>query len=137
MVVFMDEFFVFGTSFDHCIHNLAKVLQRCEEKNLVLNWEKCHFMVREGVVLDHRVSSKGIEVDPAKISAIEKLPPPANVKGIWSFLGHAGFYGRFIKDFSKIIKPLCNLMEKDAFFVFDESCLRAFELIKKKCLHPF
>ena len=133
----MDEFLVFGTSFDHCIHNLARVLQRCEEKNLVLNWEKCHFMVREGVVLDHQVSSKGIEVDPAKISTIEKLPPPANVKGIWSFLGHAGFYGRFIKDFSKIIKPLCNLMEKDAFFVFDESCLRAFELIKKKCLHPF
>ena len=75
---------------------------------MVLNWEKYHFMVREGIVLGHRVSSKGIKVDPAKISTIEKLPLPANVKGIQSFLGHAGFYKRFIKDFSKIIKPLCN-----------------------------
>ena len=59
--VFMDDFLVFGTSFDHCLHNLARVLQKCEEKNLVLNWEKCHFMVKEGIVLGHRVSSKGIE----------------------------------------------------------------------------
>ena len=107
----MDDFLVFGTSFAHCLHNLARMFQRCEEKNLVLNWEKCHFMVREGIVLGHRVSSKGIEVDPAKISTIDKLPPLANVKGIWSFLGHAGFNRRFIKDFSKITKPLCNLRE--------------------------
>ena len=92
----------------------------------MLNWEKCHFMVREGIVLGHRVSSKGIEVDPAKISTIEKLPPPTNVKGIHSFLGHAGFYRRFIKDLSKIIKPLCNLLEKDAVFVFDDNCCNAF-----------
>ena len=86
---------------------------------MVLNWEKCHFMVREGIVLGHRVSSKGIEVDPAKISTIEKLPPPAIVKGIRSFLGHAGFYRRFIKDFSMIIKPLYVILEKDGPYVFD------------------
>ena len=73
--VFMDDFSMFGSSFDHCLHNLARLLQRCEEKNVVLNWEKCHFMVKEGIVLGHRVSSKGIEVDPAKISTIEKLLP--------------------------------------------------------------
>ena len=78
----MGDFLVSGTSFDHCLQNLTKALQRCEEKNLMLNWEKCHFMVREGIVLSHRVSSKGIEVDPTKISTIEKLPPPTNVKGI-------------------------------------------------------
>ena len=117
---------MFGTSFDHCLHNLARVLQRCEEKNLVLNWERFHFMVKEGIILGHRVSSKGIEVDLAKISTIEKLTPPTNVKGIRSFLGHAGFYQRFIKDFSKIMKPLCNLLEKDATFAFDENCLKAF-----------
>ena len=105
MEVFMDDFSVLGTSLDHSLHNLARVLQRCEEKNLVLNWKTCHFMVREGIVLGHRVSSKGIEVDPTKISTIEKLPPPTNVKGIRSFLGHASFYRRFIKDFSKVIKP--------------------------------
>ena len=128
----MDDSSVFGFSFDHCLHNLARVLQRCEEKNLVLNWEKCHFMVKEGIFLGHRVSTKGIEVYPAKISTIEKLLPLSNVKGIRSFLGHAGFYRRFIKDFSKIVKPLCNLLEKDASFVFDENYSKAFKLIKAK-----
>ena len=135
MEVFMDEFLVFGTLLNHFPHNLAKVLQRCEKKNLVLNWEKCHFMVRKGIVLGHKVSSKGIEMDPTKISTIEKFPPLANVKGIWSFLGHASFYRSFIKDFSKVIKPLCNLLEKDAPFVFDGRCLRAFELIKEKLVY--
>ena len=68
-----------GKTFDHCLENLDKVLQRCHEKDLVLNWEKCHFMVREGIVLGHLVSERGIEVDRAKIEVIEKLPPPFNV----------------------------------------------------------
>ena len=89
-------------------------------------------MVKERIVLGHRVSSRGIEVDPAKISTIEKLPPSSNVKGIRSFLGHVGFYRRFIKDFSKIVKPLCNLLEKDAAFVFDENYLKEFHVIKEK-----
>ena len=63
-------------------------------------------MVREGIILGHKISSKGIEVDRAKVEVIENLPPPVNIKGIKSFLGHAGFYRRFIKDFSKISKPL-------------------------------
>ncbi|XP_050254823.1 uncharacterized protein LOC126700654 [Quercus robur] len=134
MEIFMDDFSVYGTSFDHCLHNLALVLQRCEDKNLVLNWEKCHFMVQEGIVLGHRVSSKGIEVDRAKIVTIEKLPPAKNVKGIRSFLGHAGFYRRFIKDFSKLSKPLCNLLEKNSAFDFDDVCLQAFNAIKEKLI---
>jgi hypothetical protein len=72
--VFMDDFSVYGTSFDHCLHNLNKVLQRCEETNLVLNWEKCHFMVNEGIVLGHKISERGIEVDKAKTEAIERMP---------------------------------------------------------------
>ena len=86
--VFMDDFSVYGTSFDHCFHNLNKVLQRCEETNLVLNWEKCHFMVNEGIVLGHKISEKGIEVDKAKIEAIERMPYPRDIKGIRSCLGH-------------------------------------------------
>ncbi|KAK6133005.1 hypothetical protein DH2020_033296 [Rehmannia glutinosa] len=130
MEVFMDDFSVFGDSFDNCLHNLSLVLQRCEETNLVLNWEKCHFMVRDGIVLGHRVSSAGLEVDRAKIVAIEKLPPPTNEKAIRSFLGHAGFYRRFIRDFSKISKPLSQLLEKDDAFIFSNECLQAFETLK-------
>ena len=95
------------------------MLARCEETNLVLNWEKCHFMVQEGIVLGHRISARGIEVGRAKIEAIEKLPPPSSVKGIRSFLGHAGFYRRFIKDLSQIAKPLSNLLVQGIPFEFD------------------
>lgn len=130
--VFMDDFSVFGDSFDHCLKHLSLVLQRCEEKNLVLNWEKCHFMVKEGIVLGHRISGQGIEVDRAKIQIIEKLQPPNSVKGIRSFLGHAGFYRRFIHDFSKITKPLCKLLEKDVPFNFSNECLNAFNTLKEK-----
>ena len=94
--VFMDDFSVIGSTFDDYLHNLMLVMKRCMETNLVLNWEKCHFLVREGIVLGHRVSGRGIEVDRAKIEIIEKLPPPISVKGLRSFLRHAGFYGRFI-----------------------------------------
>ncbi|GKB10134.1 reverse transcriptase domain-containing protein [Tanacetum coccineum] len=90
--VFMDDFSVFGNSFDKCLNNLNKMLQRCKDAHLVLNWEKCHFMVKEGIVLGHKVSSAGLEVDKVKINVISKLSPPTNIKGVRSFLGHAGFY---------------------------------------------
>nr|XP_027093596.1 uncharacterized protein LOC113714000 [Coffea arabica] len=96
MEIFMDDFSVYGSSFDHCLHNLELILQRCEEINLVLNWEKCHFMVKEGIVL--------------------------------------GFYRRFIKDFSKIVKPLCDLLCKDTPFQFNDNCLVAFERLKKELI---
>ena len=118
--VFMDDFSVLGDSFDNFLENLRSMLVRCEETNLVLNWEKCHFIVQEGIVLGHKISARGIEVDKAKIEAIEKLPPPSLVKGIRSFLGHVGFYRRFIKDFSQISKPLSNLLVQGTSFDFDE-----------------
>ncbi|KAL4296061.1 hypothetical protein GQ457_12G015110 [Hibiscus cannabinus] len=130
--IFMDDFSTFGKDFDSCLSNLEKVLIRCKETNLVLNWEKCHFMVDEGIVLSHKISSKGMEVDQAKIDVISKLPPPTTVKGIRSFLGHAGFYRRFIEDFSKITKSLCSLLEQGRQFDFNEDCTKAFNLLKQK-----
>ncbi|XP_039687849.1 uncharacterized protein [Medicago truncatula] len=101
MEVFMDDFSVHGSNFDDCLTNLEKVLERCEQ------------------------------VDRAKIEIIEKMLPPTSVKEIRSFLGHAGFYRRFIKDFSSITKPLTNLLLKDADFTFDDSCLQAFCRLKE------
>ena len=132
MEIFMDDFTVYGSSFEQSLHNLGTVLQRCKDKNLALNWEKCHFMVTEGIVLGNMISAAGLEVDPAKVSIIRNLMPPTTVKGIISFLGHARFYRRFIIDFSKITRPLCRLLEKDTKFNFDESCQNSFEEIKSR-----
>ncbi|GJV42202.1 reverse transcriptase domain-containing protein [Tanacetum coccineum] len=102
MEVFMDDFSVFGSSFDHCLANLENMLKRCKETNLVLNWEKCHFMVIEGIFLGHKVSGSGIKVDRAKIESISKLPYPT------------------------------NLLVKDAPFIFSEECTQAFDKLKKE-----
>ena len=89
-------------------------------------------MVTEGIVLGHMISAAGLEVEQAKVSIIRNLMSPTTVKGIRSFLGHASFYRRFIRDFSKIARPLCRLLEKDTKFYFDESCHNAFEEIKSR-----
>nr|GEV20415.1 reverse transcriptase domain-containing protein [Tanacetum cinerariifolium] len=89
-------------------------------------------MVKEGIMLGHKVSSAGLEVDQAKIDVISKHPPPANIKGIRSFLRHASFYRRFIKDVLKIARPLTKVLEKDTPFEFDDKCQKAFELLKVK-----
>ncbi|GKD54276.1 reverse transcriptase domain-containing protein [Tanacetum coccineum] len=125
--IFMDDFSVFGNSFDTCLNNLDKMLQSCKDAHLVLNLEKCHFMVKEGIVLGNKVSSVGLEVDKEKIDVILKLPPLTNVKGIRSFLRHVGFYRRL-----KIARTLTKLLEKDTPFEFDDECQKAFELLKEK-----
>ncbi|KAL0715433.1 hypothetical protein Bca4012_064755 [Brassica carinata] len=106
MEVFMDDFSVYGSSFHVCLSNL------------------------DGIVLGHKISEKGIEVDKAKIEVMMSLQPPTSVKGIRSFLGQAGFYRRFIQDFSKIARPLTRLLCKEAQFAFDSDCLAAFHTIK-------
>ncbi|GKA73077.1 reverse transcriptase domain-containing protein [Tanacetum coccineum] len=109
MEVFMDNFSVFGDSFSSCLSYLDKMLKRCEDFNLVLNWEKCHFMVKEGIVLGHKISKSGIEVDKAKVDVIAKLLHPTTVKG-----------------------PMTHLLEKETPFVFSKECIEAFNILKKK-----
>nr|GFB41729.1 reverse transcriptase domain-containing protein [Tanacetum cinerariifolium] len=104
----------------------------CEDTKLALNWEKSHFMMKEGIVLGHKISKKGIKVDKAKIEVISKLPHPTTVNGIRSFLGHAGFYRRFIKDFLKISRPMTHLLEKNSPFIFSNECIQAFRTLKDK-----
>ncbi|GJW20964.1 reverse transcriptase domain-containing protein [Tanacetum coccineum] len=106
----MDDFLVFRDSFDSCISNLEKMLKRCEDTNLVLNWEKCHFMCREGIVLGHKISKSGIKVDHAKVNVIAKLPYPTTVKA----------------------RPMTHFLEKETPFVFSKDCIDAFETLKKK-----
>ncbi|GJX65117.1 reverse transcriptase domain-containing protein [Tanacetum coccineum] len=105
--VFMDDFFDFGNSFDNRLNNLDKMLQHCKDENLVLNWEKCHFMVEDGIVLGHKVSGAGLQVDKAKIDVISKLPPLLMSKAL-------------------------ELLEKDTPFEFDDECHNAFKLLKEK-----
>lgn len=130
MEVFMDDFSVCGSIFKNFLDNLERILERCVVVNLVLNWEKFHSMVTEGIVLGHIVSERGIEVDKAKIEVIENLKPPKTVREVRSFLGHTGFYRHFIKDFSKITKPLTGLLMKDIEFNVNDKCLEAFKLLK-------
>nr|GEW11757.1 reverse transcriptase domain-containing protein [Tanacetum cinerariifolium] len=103
MEVFMDDFSIFGNSFSTCLSNLEKMLKRCKDTKLALNWEKSHFMMKEGIVLGHKISKKGIEVDKAKI-----------------------------EDFSKISRPMTHLLEKNAPFVFSNDCIQAFRTLKEK-----
>nr|GEW22233.1 reverse transcriptase domain-containing protein [Tanacetum cinerariifolium] len=128
----MDDFSVFGNSFENCLSRLDKMLQRCEDTNLSLNLEKSHFMVKEDIFLGHKISKNGIEVDRAKVDVIAKLPHPTTVKGVWSFLGHASFCRRFIQEFSKISRPMTHLLEKNTSFIFFENCIKAFQTLKKK-----
>ena len=124
--VFMDDFSVFGNDFESFLAHLIKILEVCVRKQLVLSWEKSHFMVRERVVLGNIVSSKGLEVDKAKIEVIQNLSLPRTVRDLRSFLRHVGFYRRFIQDFAKISKPLTTLFCKDKDFIIDEEGKRAF-----------
>nr|GEY83831.1 retrovirus-related Pol polyprotein from transposon 17.6 [Tanacetum cinerariifolium] len=128
MEVFMNDFLVFGNSFGTCLSHLEKMLKRCEDTNLCLNSEKSHFMVKEGIVLGHKISKNAIEVDKAKVDVIAKLPHPTIVKGVWSFLSHAGVVlrQRHEKHFRPIhyasntmteVESYYTTMEKEMLFV--------------------
>eukprot|EP00253_Pinus_taeda_P006309 PITA_06309 len=130
MEIFMDDFTPYGVSFEDALQNLEKVLKRCIQAHLSLSTEKCHMMMSEGIVLGHFISSQGIQVDPSKILVIQNLSVPKTQTDVRSFLGHAGYYKRFIKDFSKIAFPLFVLLMKNAEFEWTNSCQKTFEELK-------
>ena len=127
----MDDFIVFGNDFESCLAHLTKILELCIRKQLVLGWEKSHFMVQEGVVLGHIVLGKGLEVDKAKIEVILNLSLPRTVQDLRSFLGHVGFYQRFIQNFSKVSKPLTTFLCKDKNFIINKEGKHAFVILKQ------
>nr|GEX15789.1 reverse transcriptase domain-containing protein [Tanacetum cinerariifolium] len=131
MEVFMDDFSVFGDSFSSCLSHLDTMLQRSKDTNLLLNWEKCHFMVKEGIILGHKISKNRLEVDRAKVNIIAKLPHPMTVKGVRSFLGHAVFTEDLSKTFLRLL-DLTQLLKKETSFVFSKDCIDTFETLKKK-----
>eukprot|EP00253_Pinus_taeda_P015895 PITA_15895 len=128
----MDDFTPYGSDFQEALSNLGKVLDKCIEMNLSLSLEKCKFLMTEGTMLGHEISQQGLQVDPNKISIIQRVPPPQKVRDIRSFLGLAGYYRRFIKDFSKIASPLFGLLGKYVEFIWLENCQEALDILKSK-----
>jgi len=128
----MDSFTVYGDTFQEDLDNLEKVLVRCQETNLSLSHEKCHMLCTKGIVLGHHISPTGIQVDTAKIKFIHDLPVPTTHKDVCSFLGHAGYYRRFIEKFTKITSPLFQLLTKAMEFSWNVQCQTAFETLKEK-----
>ena len=128
----MDEFTAYGNNFQEALDNLEKVLIQCQETNLALSHEKCKMLLTEGIVSRHHISSQGIKVDPAKIEVIVGLPSPKTQKEVRSFLGHAGYYRRFIENFTKIATPMFKLLTKESEFQWTKYCQNAFEILKAK-----
>ena len=127
----MDDFSVFRPSFDACLEHLTQILEVRVKKHLVLIWEKSHFMVREGIVLGHLVSIKGLEVDKAKVEVIQELELPKSIRELRSFLGHVGFYHHFIQDFTKVSKPLTSFLCKEKYFIIKDEGKQAFMQVKQ------
>lgn len=130
--IYMDDFTTYGDEYDQALANLDKVLTRCQDTNLSLSNEKCKMLMIEGIFLGHHISDKGIKIDPTKIEVIINLPAPQSQKNVRSFLGHAGYYRRFIEIFTKISTPMFKLLTKDVNFYWYASFQIAFDTLKEK-----
>jgi hypothetical protein len=130
--VYMDDFTIYGDDFQKELDNLKKVLVICKETNLSLSHKKSRMLLIEGIVLGQHIFGTGIRVDPAKIDIISQIKIPGSQKEIISFIGHVGYYRRFIQNFTNLAAPLFKLLTKDVEFYWDEQCQISFEILKKK-----
>jgi len=134
VVVFIDDILVYSKNEVEHEEHLRIVLKTLEENQLYAKLSKCEFWLEKVAFLGHVISKEGVSVDPSKIEAVTKWKSPKNVSEIRSFLGLAGYYRRFVKDFSKIAKPLTSLMRKENRFNWDESCEKAFLTLKERLI---
>jgi hypothetical protein len=132
----MDEFTVHGKDFQEALTSLEKVLIRCKETNISLSNEKSKMMLTEGIVLGHHISGSGMRVDPTKIHIITQIRIPSSQKEVHNFLGHAGYYRRFISNFTSLATPLFKLLSKEAKFNWDDECQISFEILNRNCQLP-
>ena len=132
VVIFIDDILIFSKSeAEHEVH-LRLVLQRLREHQLYAKFSKCEFWIDEVPFLGHIISKGGIAVDPSKVKDVLEWETPQTVKEVRSFLGLAGYYRRFIENFSKIAKPLTSLLEKNADFIWTDERQMAFAELKKR-----
>jgi hypothetical protein len=132
IVVFIDGILIFSKTEEEHENHLRMVLEKLRSNQLYAKFSKCEFWLTEVVFLGHIISAGGISVDPSKVNDVLNWMPPTNASEIWSFLRLAGYYRRFIKDFSKIAKPVTRLLEKNKDFDWTEECQVSFEELKKK-----
>jgi hypothetical protein len=137
VVVYIDDIMIYSNSFEDHLTHLNKVLKRLKDNNLIIKLKKCRFAEENIEFLGHVIGKDGIKPDPNKIIKITQLKPPTNVRGVRSILGLCSYYRKFIKDFSKIAKPLTNLIKKDNEFIWNDNCQQAFDELKEKLVnHP-
>lgn len=131
-VLYLDDIVVFGKTFEQHVENLEQVLGRLKTAGLKLKPKKCSFLQKEIQFLGHVVSTEGIRIDPEKVKAVEKMERPSTVTQVRSFLGLTSYYRKFIKDYSKIAKPLFDLTKKDNKCICDDNCKRSFNELKTR-----
>jgi len=133
-LVYLDDIIIYGASLENYNKQLEEVLQRLRENNLKLHPDKCKFLRKETIYLGHIISENWISPDPSKLTAIKEFPTPKKVRDIQSFIGLAGYYKKFITDFSKIVKPLTKLTKKTEKFEWTAEQQNAFKILKEKLM---
>jgi ribonuclease HI len=132
VVVYLDDILVYSKSNEEHEEHLRLILTKLREHRLYAKFSKCEFWLPQVVYLGHVISAKGIAVNPETVKSIVEWLPPKNVKQVRSFLGLASYCRRFVENFSKIAKPMTDLLKKDKKFLWSPQCQESFELLKKK-----